>query len=91
MLWEVASGRAEEIPAQGLNGKVILQMVTFFLCPFLPVLAEVDLVMGFLTSTLSPASPSQGGLCTGQGGKQRPSLRLVGLARQLREVNEQWS
>ena len=36
MLWEVASGRAEEIPAQGLNGKVILQMVTFFLCPFLP-------------------------------------------------------
>lgn len=54
-------------------------------------MAEVDLVMGFLTSTLSPALPAQGGLCTGQGGKQRPSLRLVGLARQLREVNEQWS
>lgn len=45
------------------------------------ILAEADLLMRFLTSTPSPASPTQGGLCTGQVGKQRLSLRLVGLAR----------
>ena len=36
MLWEVASGRAGEIPAQGLNGRVILQKVAFYLCLFVP-------------------------------------------------------
>lgn len=36
MLWEVASGREGEIPAQGLNGKVILQKVAFYLCLFVP-------------------------------------------------------
>lgn len=56
-----------------------------------PILAEVELVTGFLTSAPSPVSPAQGGLCTGQLGKLRLSLRLVGLARQLREVKEQWS
>lgn len=96
MLQKVASGGAGGTPTQGLNGRVILQKVIFFLCPLLPNSGRSGPGVAAADPLPSPVSlpPAQGvwhragagsrGLASGG------SLRPVGLARQLREVRKQW-